>query len=195
MTHHCYPLWLLGFFLMKKRFSNDDLLGDIRYQINEQYIASWLFIFPFRTIDVFNECLNDSMQLIAKNTKNYHANTISEYACHLLPSERVRLLGWLFNKNSIRGWPHGEPFEEMPWAERYRKGLTVEIEHTLSRLLFQRIPIVDLKSGSYIFKIANLGDRLLSRLQRVYWIIRSSILRYTNTFLTHHYYTRQRVLL
>lgn len=172
-SHHFYPLWLLGLFFFKKRCMSDTIFGDIRYENGGEYIASWLFIIPFKSVGTFNESLNEALNLAVKNKKNYEANTLNSYACHLLPYERKRLIGWLFNGNSFYGWAHGAHFDDMPSSERYRKGVCIEIEHTLSKLLFQRTHVVDLKNIDYIFKIANLFDRFLSRIQRVSWIIHS----------------------
>ena len=171
LSHHFWFLWCVGLFMMKNRFAKDTIYADLRGKNIEKYSASWLFIIPLSKLSQFYECLERCIQETALNCKNYRVAELHSYATHLPHLQRVNLINWLFTDSLFSGWIKALSFNKMACSERYRKGICIEMEHTLSSYIFDIGCIVDLRYANISLAFAHFFDRLISRSQRFLWAL------------------------
>jgi hypothetical protein len=170
-NHHFWPLWKYIIRRSLKNTNVGNILGDLRWhsesEDNNKFLASWIFIFSVHDLKIFNNNLKLTIDSVSKNSEYYNRDNIEEYASHLEHDKRIKLLDWLFNPSLFGGWTESTNFIEMEKLTRYRKGVTIELEHALSDSLQKAsLTLVDIKNIFLWTNAVNFLDRVINQCQR-----------------------------
>lgn len=166
--NHFGDLWLEIIIKNINENDNDVIYGDGRFSGKDFYLSSWIYILNGKLLIVFNRILKDVTCCAKRNKAYYEAVNIELYARHLDYEKRKRLIDWLFNESLYKGWTKSCSFEKMNYMERYRKGLSIYMEHKISDILLSSsIDLIDIKIKYPIAKLINYMDRVISFFQRI----------------------------
>jgi len=167
--HHISSLWLKVIDYYLARLTAGVILGDARSDAGYSYLSSWVYLFRAGDLSSFLSSLQEAIICAKSVEQNYEVDCADEYAKHLEPFVKQKLMSWLFSDKLLRGWEKStRTFESMPGHERYRKGISIYIEHELSKQLKAAgFALADFKSEKFLGKVCNVIDRAGSLFRKV----------------------------
>jgi hypothetical protein len=154
------------------------IAGDIRFfkspNDNYKYLASWIYFLKANDASSFLITLQNCIRESLKSSKNYLTPDLNKYAINLSLYRRERLIKWLFKRGPLTGWIFSQPFDSMDPFTRYRKGMSIQLEHDFSiQLQNAGFVLISLKKNSKLGLFANFGDRLLNLYFRIRFYFRN----------------------